>query len=239
MSEYNAWPLGKLPKEFQRPELDQLKDRGYKFKDPRDVVSIFEEKVAKYAGCKYAAAVDCCSHGVFLALKHCLGAGELRHGDTITIPKNTYISIPMQVLHAGLSLSFEYKEWSGVYQLKGSRVYDGAVRWTQNMYEGGDALQVVSFQLKKRVPIGRGGMVLTNDKGAYENIKLMSYDGRDLNTGYADHGHIKTIGYHYYITPEDAARGIILMDSVPIDNDDSGDNTSYPDAQYMFNQMEL
>ena len=50
MTEYKSWPLGKLPPEFQRPELDQLKKAGYKFGDPREVVDMFEKKVAKFAG---------------------------------------------------------------------------------------------------------------------------------------------------------------------------------------------
>ena len=66
---YNSWPVGKLPKEFQRPELDQIKALGYDWKDPRDVVKMFEEKVAKFSGSKYAVAIDCCSHGLFLAIK--------------------------------------------------------------------------------------------------------------------------------------------------------------------------
>ena len=41
MTEYKSWPLGQLPPEFQRPELDQLKKNGYKFSDPREVVDIF------------------------------------------------------------------------------------------------------------------------------------------------------------------------------------------------------
>ena len=37
------------------------------------------------------------------------------------------------------------------------------------------------------------------------------------------------IGYHMYMTPEDAARGIIIMDSVPEENKDTGDSTTYSD----------
>ena len=29
MTEYKSWPLGQLPPEFERPELDQLKENGY------------------------------------------------------------------------------------------------------------------------------------------------------------------------------------------------------------------
>ena len=40
---YKSWPLGQLPQEFQRPELEQIKKLGYKWKEPRDVITIFEE----------------------------------------------------------------------------------------------------------------------------------------------------------------------------------------------------
>jgi dTDP-4-amino-4,6-dideoxygalactose transaminase len=219
---YNIWPVGKLPKKWQRPELDQIKEKGYDWKDPRDVIDIFEKKVAKFAGSKYAVAVDCCSHGLFLCMKY------LECKGTITIPKNTYVSTPMQILHAGCKVKFEDLEWSGVYQLKPYPIWDGAVRWTKNMFVGGDALQVVSFQIKKRIPIGRGGMIMTNSKKAYDWLKYASYDGRDLNTYYAD-DNFKMIGWHYYMTPEDAARGILLMDQIPDFNQDTGHSNTYSD----------
>jgi dTDP-4-amino-4,6-dideoxygalactose transaminase len=42
------------------------------------------------------------------------------------------------------------------------------------MYVGLDALQVVSFQIKKRIPIGRGGIILTDDFEAYKWLKMAS-----------------------------------------------------------------
>ena len=217
---YNSWPVGKLPKEWQRPELDQVKAAGYDWKDPRDVVDIFEKKVAEFAGSKYAVSVDCCSHGLFLALKYLNAKG------TIIIPSHTYASVPMQILHAGCRVAFEDFEWSGIYQLKPYAIWDGAVRWQKGMYKGG--LQIVSFQIKKRVPIGRGGMILTDDSEAYRWLKKASYDGRDLNTYYPDDD-FEFAGWHYYMTPEDAARGILLMDQVPEWNEDTGNHTTYSD----------
>ena len=72
---YEAWPLGRLRKEWQRTELEDVKSIGYDWDDPRDVVDAFEEEVAKLAGSKYAVAVDCCSHGLFLSMKYlqCIG----------------------------------------------------------------------------------------------------------------------------------------------------------------------
>ena len=227
---YKSWPLGEIPKELQRPELDIIKTMRYNWEDPRDVVDMFEKKVASFAGSKYAVAVDCCSHGLFLSLKYLQHIGELNQGDTLTIPSRTYISAALQIQHAGCVVSYEDIEWSGLYQFKPSRVWDGAVRWSKDMYVGNNAFQVVSFQAKKRIPIGKGGMILTDEEAAYQWLKLASYDGRDLTTKYTDSNHFHMAGYHMYMTPEDAARGIILMDSINGDiYEDSGNHLTYTD----------
>ena len=236
---YNPWPIGRVPKELQRPELDKLKELGYNWNDPRDVIDMFEKKVAKFAGSKYAVAIDCCSHGMFLSLKYLQSIGELDKETALMIPKMTYISSPMQIIHAGNKVAFEDLEWSGIYQLKGCRVWDGAVRWNKDMYIGNDALQVVSFQLKKRVPIGKGGIILTDSEEAYRWLKLASYDGRDLNTPYTSEEHVQILGYHMYMTPEDAARGIILIDQTPEYNKDTGDHTTYVDVEKIFYNLKL
>jgi|688.fasta_scaffold49709_6 dTDP-4-amino-4,6-dideoxygalactose transaminase len=227
--QYNSYPLGKLPKELQRQEPEKIKEYGYDWNDPRDIIDIFEKKICSFAGCKYSILVDCCSHGIFLSIKYLQSIGELSSTDNLIIPKRTYASVPMQISHAGLNYSFEDLEWSGLYQLKNSRVWDSAVRWTKNMYIGNNSLQVISFQIKKRIPIGRGGVILTDDENAAKWLKLASYDGRNLLTPYTDPTHISIKGYHMYMTPEDAARGIILMDSMPEINNDSGTHLNYTD----------
>jgi len=220
---YNTWPLGKLPKEWQRPEPDLIKQNGYEWNDPRDIVGLFENKLAEYAGSKYAVTTDCCSNGIFLVLKYLTATG------TITIPKRSYISIPMQILHAGCKVEFEDIEWSGQYQLKPYPVWDAATRFTKGMYTGDNTFQVVSFQIKKRLPIGRGGVIFTNDEKAYRWLKLTSYDGRDLETPYMSENHVTQLGWHYYMTPEDAARGILLMDQLQEKNEDTGGSVNYFD----------
>lgn len=240
--QYNSYPLGKIPIELQRPEIYKLKKLGYEFNDAREVIDIFEKKVAEFSGCKYAVTTDCCSHGLFLALKYIQDNGEIiDYYSTayapIIIPRRTYVSVAMQIIHAGFLIEFEDVEWSGVYQLKPTRVWDGAVRWTKGMYVGDNALQVLSFQFKKRIPIGKGGIILTDDYEAYKMLKLMSYDGRDLTLPYDHPNHVKCVGYHMYMTPEDAARGIILMDNVDEINDDSGNYTMYPDVEKMIKNI--
>ena len=39
------WPLGEIPNHLQRPELKQLRELGYVWKYPHEVVDIFEKKI--------------------------------------------------------------------------------------------------------------------------------------------------------------------------------------------------
>ena len=136
----------------------------------------------------------------------------------------------MQIHHAGCQVKFSDQEWSGIYQLAPYPIYDGAVRWRKNMFQG-EGLQTVSFQIKKRIPIGRGGMILTNDAEAAAWLKKARHDGRDMMVPYIDDD-FAMYGYHYYMTPEDAARGILLMDAIPGDYDDSGNSNTYVDLKH-------
>ena len=231
MPHYNPWPLGALPDNWQRPEPALIRTLGYKWEDPRDIVGIFEEKLARFAGSKYAIAVDCCTHAIFLSLKYFQqesGSKDLGMGGVVSIPDNTYVSVPMQILHAGLAPRFVEQEWSGLYELGQSKVIDGAGRFTAGMYKGEGYLHTLSFQIKKRLPIGRGGAILTNSQDAYNWLKLATYDGRDLQTPYDSHGHVSRLGWHYYMTPEDAARGIWLMDQLPSTMPDTMGSQNYP-----------
>lgn len=219
---YKQWPLGQLPIELQRPELNQLKDKGYSFHNPTEVVDIFEKKVADFCGSKFAVAVDCCSNAIFLILKY------INKPQKVKIPYFTYASVPMQVLHAGYEFKFVEKEWSGIYKLDPLDVWDFAGRWTKGMYQGGYA--ALSFQIKKRLPIGRGGMILCDDFEAYQWFKRACYDGRDLGKNYMEDD-IEMLGWHMYMTPEDAARGIILMDNISEINEDTHSHLSYKDLR--------
>lgn len=218
---HKVWPIGLLPPSYRRPEIDLLRQlQKYSWHNDFEIIDIFEKKVAEFAGSRFAVAVDSCTNGLFLCLKYVKASG------VITIPARTYVSIPMQILHAGCRVQFEHIAWSGVYQLKPYDIFDSATRWTENMYQGG--LQVISFQIKKRLPIGRGGMILTDDAHAYSWFKKAVYDGRDLSVTH-DMDQINMLGWHFYMTPEDAARGLLLMEHVPSINPDSSTHESYTD----------
>ena len=205
---YNPWPLGKLDIELRRNEPELARKLGFDWEDPRNLVDLFEKKLAEYTGAKYVVLVDCASHGIFLSLKYLKFEGE------VSIPKHTYVSVPMEILNAGASFSFRDEKWVGEYELSPTKIIDSAGRFKRGMYLGNSYLQVLSFQIKKNLPIGRGGAILTDDINAYKWLKLASYDGRDLTTPYDDPNHVQMYGWHFYMTPEDAARGLILLSQI-------------------------
>ena len=65
----------------------------------------------------------------------------------------------------------------------------------------------ISFQYQKHLSLGRGGIILTDDKEAAVQLKKMSYDGRIPNVPWREQN-IDTVGYHYYMTPEVAQNGL-------------------------------
>lgn len=168
------------------------------------IVRQFEERVAEFAGSKYAVAVNTGTSALFLSLQY------LKDGRPVTLPARTFVSVPMAVVQCGLKVEFEDVAWRGVYQLKPYPVWDGALRFKRGMYQGG--LHCLSFHARKLLNIGEGGMVLTDDEEAASWLRKASYSGR----GAPDYRieDVDMIGWQMYLTPEKAARGLHLMEYV-------------------------
>lgn len=162
------------------------------------VVEDFENAIANFFGAPYAVAVDSCTHGVELCLRHTLA-------DHIQVPKNTYLSIPFLAHKLWIDLSWKNEEWKDYYYLT-ENVIDAAVLWKPNSYVPGTFMSL-SFQYQKHLSLGRGGMILTDNKQSAERLKKMSYDGRLPNIPWREQD-IEVYGYHYYMTPETAQLGL-------------------------------
>jgi dTDP-4-amino-4,6-dideoxygalactose transaminase len=185
------------------------------------VVEQFERAIAEYAGARHGIAVDCCTSAIFLSCKY-------RKIDTVVMPCRTYISVAAAVVHAGGRLSFSDTKWSGIYPLRPYEIYDGAKRFKRDMYAGG--LHCLSFHAKKHIPIGRGGMILTDDDQAQRWLTKARYDGREGKA--YDQEKIDMLGWHLYMTPEQAARGLQLFEAREKDSFEDL-NEDYPDLREM------
>jgi len=202
--------------------ISQLINKGYTINDPWDAVTIFENKLAKYAGSKYAICTDSCSNALFLCLKYLNITNKI-----IEIPKNTYASTPMQCIHAGNKIRFTDLNWSGYYFLGNTPIVDAATRFKKSMYIE-DTYFCVSFHHRKTLKIGRGGAIFTNDDKFNNWARPMIYDGRHKYVMHIDDTY-ECIGYHMMMTPEEAAIGLLKLETIQDENPDTGSNLTYKD----------
>jgi len=167
----------------------------------------FELMIAKYTGAKYAVAVDNCSNALFLALKY-VGI----KGESIMIPSRTYPSVPCEIIHAGGKVRFQETQGStlkGHYRLHPTDVWDSALTFTSNMYIPG-ALMCLSFTGPyKHLKLGKGGAIITDDYNACLWFKRARFSGR-RECAYQD-DNFDMLGWNFYMMPEIAARGVLLM----------------------------
>ena len=164
-----------------------------------DVVRDFEKAIAKFYGAPHAVAVDSCTHSIELCLRY-------KNVKKIILPRRTYLSIAFLAQKIGIDLEWKDENWVNYYYLGGTNIIDAAVLWKKDSYISG-TLMCLSFQYQKHLSLGRGGMILTDDNKAREDLKRMSYDGRDPNIPWRDQN-ISRVGYHYYMTPETAQLGL-------------------------------
>jgi dTDP-4-amino-4,6-dideoxygalactose transaminase len=196
--------------------------------NPFEYVHEFEKQVAAYAGATYGIATDCCSHAIFLsAVYHRLSRIS---PDTVVIPKNTYVSVPMQLRHAGFNVEFRDIKWEGAYTIEPTNIVDAAPRFRKGMYVPG-TYHCVSFQFKKILSTIKGGMILTDDAEFYKWAQRATHDGRDMSVPYEE-DNINMLGYHMFMTPETAQMGLEKMKTIPDFNKDIAGSYTYPDVSY-------
>ena len=192
----------------------------------------FEEKLSEYTGAPYVVTVDNQSNALFLALKY-----ENIKGKRISIPSRTYPSVPCEIIHAGGIVDFEPVEGEtlkGAYQLKPTKVWDSALRFTSNMYVPNTHMCVSFTGPYKHLKLSKCGAILTDDLEAYKWFKKARFSGRGECSYHEDNfDDNPVIGWNFYMMPEIATRGLLLIgqfynfDGTPKSNDDL--ELRYPD----------
>ena len=188
--------------------------------DPYDVVRQFESEVADFTGSPFAVSTASCTSALLL----CCAYHEVQ---TVEIPKHTYPGVPCSIIHARGKVEFKDRDWTGEYRLNPYPIWDSAKRFKRGMYREGE-MQCLSFHSKKHVGIGRGGMILTDSEDAVAWFKRARFSGRS-ECSLADDDFFM-LGWDCYMTPEQAARGLVLM-SMMLDEDppDLPEKPPYPD----------
>jgi dTDP-4-amino-4,6-dideoxygalactose transaminase len=169
----------------------------------------FERELCKYTGSPYAVALDSQSNAIFLSLYY-----ERIHGKEISIPDRTYPSVPCEIIHAGGKVNFiktEGRTLKGAYQLYPTKVWDSALRFTCDMYIPNTHMCISFTGPYKHLKLSKGGAILTDDESAYKWFKRARFSGRRECSYHEDS--LDMLGWNFYMIPELATRGILLMNS--------------------------
>lgn len=198
--------------------------------NPYDIVSELEKRVAEYAGAPCAVAVDSCTNALLLSLKYKKMAENI---DRVVLPCRTYVGVAYAVINAGLKCEFVDYDWSGAYAIGNTTIIDSARRFRKGMFQEHEfskhfnILYCLSAHWGKHLKIGRGGFILTDNEEAARTLRIMRFDGRTAGVPPAE-DNFELPGHHCYMLPEEAARGLMLMNYMPDYNEDlPWDN--YPD----------
>jgi len=186
--------------------------------DAYKIVRDFEKAIAEFTGAPFAVSVESCSAAIFLS---CLFY-KVKNISEVIIPKYTYPSVPASIINAGGRVIFKDINWQkkGWYRLKNTIIIDSAKKLSRRMYIP-NRLICLSFHAHKPLAIGRGGMILTDDEKAVEWLKRARFDGRHEQSLHDDK--LAMVGWNMYMTPEQAARGLELLQWLP------GKNITAPD----------
>ena len=172
----------------------------------------FEEAISDYTGAPYVVALDNMSNALFLALYYEKNVSKKISSDIITIPSRTYPSVPCEIIHAGLKVGFRKVDGNTIkraYNLEGSNVWDSALRFTANMYIPESHMCISFTGPYKHFKLSKGGAILTDSLEAYHWFKRARYSGRRECSYHDDY--FDMLGWNFYMMPELAARGLLLM----------------------------
>lgn len=213
-------------------------------KNPYTIVKDFEAAVCEYTGAPYCVAVNSCSMALLLAVAWCLRDHRLHemYGSSnqidpeIEIPRRTYVSVPMSIIHAGGRPVFRDEDWSGAYQLKPLPVWDCARMFTAGMYhpwkvpDGSSydhGMLCVSFHASKILGDTQGGAILHDNPEADVWLRRARFDGRTEGVPPTE-DNFTQIGWHCYMSNDVAARLLLKIRTLPLHNPDLP-NDDYPD----------
>ena len=199
-----------------------------------DITQEFERQLSLYTNAPYVVSLDNCSNAIFLSLYYENHVLKSIPEKLVKIPSRTFPSVPCAIKHAGLKLEFESTgektTIKGAYNIKNSKTWDSALRFTCDMYIPNSFMCLSFTGPYKHFKLSKGGAILTDDKQAYEWFKRARYSGRRECSYHEDH--FDMLGWNFYMMPELAARGVLLMNQfyvngIPKHNEDL--ELPYPD----------
>jgi|TARA_R110000796_G_scaffold230774_2_gene348543 hypothetical protein len=186
-------------------------------------VETFEKKLAEFTGAPYVVTTDCCTHAIEL----CFRLLEIK---SCRFSAHTYISVPMTMKLLEVDYELSVTPWKDEYQFLGTPVWDSARCLKPGMYRE-KQYQCLSFGHSKPLDNVRGGAILLDNKEHYEQLKMMSYDGRDPSyDNWIEQKEYKQ-GFHYMMRYEECDSATLLLENYISAKDFEHRYKPYPDIR--------
>jgi perosamine synthetase len=154
--------------------------------DKGPIVEQFEKEFAALVGAKYAVATNSCT----MALEIAVQIAELP--EEVTVSPFTFISSAACILRAGKKVKFvdidEYTKCAkkaDIQVLYAGNEVEGGYIYDMAHFGGGTHKGLIScwsFQARKNIPCGDGGMLTTNNEALYKRAKAISWYGVEKST---------------------------------------------------------
>ena len=186
-------------------------------------VEVFESRLSEFTGAPYVVTTDCCTHAIEL----CFRLLDIR---TCRFSANTYISVPMTMKMLGVEYELSATPWQDEYQFLGTPVWDSARCLKPNMYRKRQ-YQCLSFGFSKPLDNVRGGAILLDNEEHYKQLKMMSYDGRDLFYDNWIDQKVFRQGFHYMMRYEECESATKLLEDYIKTGKFEHDYKPYPDVR--------
>ena len=198
--------------------------------NPHQATRDLEIALCGYTGSRYAVATNSCTMALLLSCAYFFKTptfdGVKKLDNTVTIPKETYVSVPQSIIQAGGKVEFSSENWKGQYRLKPYPIWDCARRFTSDMYLRMQ-FQCLSFHTSKILGDTQGGAILHDDPEADVWLRKARFDGRTEGVEPKD-DNFDMIGWHCMMSPDVAARLLLKLSVLPAHNRDLP-NSEYPD----------
>jgi len=186
-------------------------------------VEQFESNLSFFTGAPYVVATDCCTHAIEL----CFRLLEIKETRFTAF---TYISVPMTMELLGIDYELSGTTWRDEYSFLGTPVWDSARCLKPNMYRP-KQYQCLSFGHGKPLDNVRGGAILLDNEEHYRQLKMMSYDGRDLSYQNWIDQKVYKQGFHYMMRYEECENATLLLDNYISAGDFEHQYKPYPDVR--------
>ena len=174
-----------------------------------DVVTKFEDKIAKYAGAKYACSINSATNAIFLSL--------LNKDVIVNLPSMIPPVVANAIITSGNTINFiDDVDWIGhsyiLYQFDDYKIVDSAQKLERNQFQNecnSEDLMIFSFYPTKPLGGSDGGMIVTDDYEKYKWFKEAVLNGMT----YADNNWERTISFPGYKMYMNSIQAQILLNN--------------------------